>query len=408
MLLACSIVASLQTFPDWTADPTDQTDSRFGASVSSAGDVNGDTFDDVLVTASWWNGETPDEGRAFVYHGSPSGPSIGTAPDWTADPTDQAMARFGWSAAPAGDVNGDGYDDVIVGSISASIPLFEEGAVYVYYGSASGLSASHDWTVAGGQAGAKLGRSVSGAGDVNGDGFDDVIVGAFNYDNGQSAEGAAFVFHGSAAGLSATPDWVQEGDLGNAYFGWSVSGAGDVNGDGFDDVIVGAIGFTNGQFFEGGVFLYLGGAAGLSTTAGWSVEGDQSGVQLGWDIDGAGDVNGDGFDDVIVGAPLYSGALATEGRVLVYHGGASGLGTAPAWVVEGGQVDARQASVASAGDVNGDGYADVVVGSHLMDGDLVNEGRATVFLGGPGGVDPVPLWFGEGDQLGCLGYGFSV
>ena len=131
------------------------------------------------------------------------------------------------------------------------------------------------------QAGAQLGISVAGAGDVNGDGYADVIAGALYYDNGQSNEGAAFVYHGSASGLSATPAAILEPNQANARLGWSVAGAGDINGDGYADVIVGAIFYDNGEDDEGGVFVYYGSASGLSTTPAVILEPNQAGAQLG-------------------------------------------------------------------------------------------------------------------------------
>jgi hypothetical protein len=109
------------------------------------------------------------------------------------------------------------------------------------------LSTTPNWTAESNQANAYFGFSVASAGDVNGDGFSDVIVGAYRFDNGQTDEGAAFVYHGSASGLSTTPDWTAESDQDFAEFGFSVASAGDVNGDGFSDVIVGAWKFDNGE-----------------------------------------------------------------------------------------------------------------------------------------------------------------
>src|SRR6185436_18950919 len=118
------------------------------------------------------------------------------------------------------------------------------------------------------------------AGDVNGDGYADVIVGASLYDNGQTDEGKAFVYLGSAAGLASTPAWSAESDQAFAHFGVSVGTAGDVNGDGYADVIVGADMYDNGQTNEGRAYVYLGSASGLSLTAAWTAESDQASANL--------------------------------------------------------------------------------------------------------------------------------
>ncbi|CAN0448089.1 unnamed protein product, partial [Phaeothamnion confervicola] len=105
-----------------------------------------------------------------------------------------------------------------------------------------------------------MGHSVATAGDVNGDGFSDVIVGSYLYDSGSANEGAAFVYHGSASGLNAVPATTLQSDQAEAWFGWSVASAGDVNGDGYADVIVGGIHYDNGQNNEGAAFVFHGSA----------------------------------------------------------------------------------------------------------------------------------------------------
>ncbi len=217
------------------------------------------------------------------------------------------------------------------------------------------LSTTPNWTAESNQAGAQFGISVASAGDVNGDGFSDVIVGANTFDAGELDEGRAFVYHGSAAGLSTTPNWTAESNQANSAFGISVASAGDVNGDGFSDVIVGAWQFDNGETDEGRAYVYHGSAAGLSTTANWTAESNQAGAQFALSVASAGDVNGDGFSDVIVGAPLFDNAFINEGAAFVYHGSATGLSTTPNWVRFSNQASAHfgWTAVASAGDVNG-------------------------------------------------------
>jgi hypothetical protein len=390
----------------WMVD-SDQVGSRFGFSVSSAGDVNGDGFDEVIVGAPLFDAPESNEGLARVYYGAPEGPSM-TA-DWSVD-SDKTSASFGCSVSDAGDVDGDGFDDVIVGAEYYDFDGGEdyEGGAFVYYGSAGGLAFDPLWTANGGQGASCFGHSVSSAGDVNGDGYDDVIVGAHKYDNGHTNEGRAFVFHGSASGLSPTADWTAESDQTNAYFGVSVSGAGDVNGDGYDDVIVGAHGYYNGEGSEGLAFVYYGSASGLSTTADWVGEGNQVAAYFGFSVSGAGDVNDDGYDDVIVGAYGYDDDDTDEGRAFVYHGGPSGLSATADWTAESDQEDAQFAySVSGAGDLNGDGCSDAIVGAHFYDNGESNEGRVYVYHGGYAGLSATADSTYESDQVGA-GFGHCV
>ncbi len=444
-------VDPLMTSASWTAEG-DRAGAEFGFSVSTAGDINGDGFDDVIVGSPSYDNGQPNEGRAFVYLGSPSG--LSTTPAWTAE-SDQGEAKFGFSVSTAGDENGDGYDDVVVGCPRCVIDYVFAGRAYVYHGSASGLSATPAWTADGGQGlDAYFGHSVSAAGnvngdrvcrgstdigqngllcsvsvtcpggtcrdlddvvvaglytagppvvyyggadgdssaaldpgatgryhvssagDVNGDGYDDVIVGNEFY--------WVWVFYGSSQGIHTLPDWAVGAGQDNTQFGYSVSTAGDVNGDGYDDVIVGAPKFDNGQTDEGRAFVYLGAPIGLATTPAWTLESDQAGASLGYSVASAGDVNGDGYGDVIVGAARYGAKGMQEGKAWVYQGSPTGLAppNSPVWSAEGNQYGAHfGASVATAGDVNGDGYDDVIIGASSHTHGQSQEGAAFVYHG---------------------------
>jgi hypothetical protein len=393
----------------WMAEG-DQTDARFGGSVAAAGDVNGDGYGDVIVGAFRYDGDQTDEGRVFVYLGSSAG--LSPTPAWTVE-SDQASAWLGFSVAGAGDVDGDGFGDVIIAS-----PLYDdvdpnEGRAFVYLGSLAGLATTPAWTAGGDQAGAQFGNSVNTAGDVDADGYSDVIVGAFEFDNGQSNEGRAFVYAGSSSGLSSSAAWTAESHQVNARFGSAAAGAGDVNGDGFSDVIVGAFGFDGGAQDEGRAYVYLGSSAGLSTSFDWTAESDQADARLGHAVATAGDVNADGFSDVIVGAHLYDNGLDDMGHALVYLGSSSGLSPSASWA---GDLDLSfdfQAfasygfAVAAAGDVNGDGYADIVVGSVAHDAGETDEGKAYVYLGngahGSGLLAPQQLEVNDAAPIAALG-----
>jgi hypothetical protein len=305
----------------------------------------------VIVGIRSYNHGSDNEGGAVLYYGSATGldsdaggSGCAADGDWCAE-SDQQGANFGWSVGTAGDVNNDGFDDVIVGAINFDWPTTRTGAVFVYHGSATGLdndaggsgcAAAADWCDVGTQTDSYFGWSVGTAGDVDGDGHDDVIVGVRLYDDTEANEGKALVYDGSATGLSTTADWSAEANQTATDFGFSVGTAGDVNGDGYDDVVVGAAYFDTGPNPTndgGGAFLYHGSPDGLKdcspslscdlSDADWSTSVDQLDALLGWSVGTAGDVNGDGFADVVVGAPRYDAGHTDEGAAFLYYGGAS-------------------------------------------------------------------------------------
>ena len=230
----------------------------------------------------------------------------------------------------AGDVNGDGYDDVIVGAPYWHNPETDEGAAFVYGGSSTGLSetAAPLWSKASNQTGAEFGFSVGTAGDVNGDGYADIVVGSPSWTSGGDERGAVWLYYGSAGGTHTAPDWYNPGDQADALYGYSVGTAGDVNGDGYSDLDRrrALLGGRCSLPSEGRAWVYLGSRAGLRYDLHWYAEGNNYIAQMGHSVGTAGDVNGDGFSDVIVGAPGYGDdGLTQEGKVWVFHGSSGGL-----------------------------------------------------------------------------------
>jgi hypothetical protein len=377
--------------PDWAVESNQASEfpvcTAFGNAAATAGDVDGDGFGDVIVGANGYNNPTIDEGRAFLYRGSASG--LGRVAAWTAE-GDQEDAALGMSAGSAGDVNGDSYPDVIIGVPGLSRGQLFEGAAFVYHGGPSGLQGSPDWIGQSNAEGATFGVTVAGAGDVNGDGYDDVIVGAPTFDQGFQF-GKVYVYHGSASGLSRRPGWAIEDGVND------VGAAGDVNGDGFDDVIIGTHVYGEGGFDHGGTaYAYNGSPSGLGRAEDWRIEGDQDFASLGISVGAAGDVNTDGFDDVVVGASGYTSGQAYEGRAYVYHGTPSGLEPFPRWTAEGNQREANfGTSVGTADDVDRDGFADVIIGAHLYSHGQEGEGRVFLFRGSASGLLPTADWFAE-------------
>ena len=318
-----------------------------GRAVASVGDVNKDGWGDFAVGSELYSPTNKlYAGRVTLYSGR-NGRLL-----WTKTGIGQ-RDFLGCSVAGAGDVNKDGHADVVVGARGVDkSAAFDVGSAIVY----SGRDGSVLWQWFGDSLSDAFGSSVSGAGDVNKDGYADVAVGAPSDDNNQRGDsGMVRVF----SGQTGKPLWEANGDSTFDYLGWSVAGAGDTNNDGNDDVVVGTrqLGGT-----RTGYARILSGTNGntLQTFA-----GTHSGSWLGYSVAGLGDVNKDGRSDVIVGEPkarLNSKAMA--GGANVY----SGIDGKRLWRVVGSAAgDELGTSVGAAGDINGDGNADFLVGAPLSD-----------------------------------------
>ena len=380
--------------------------AAFGHSVALANDINGDGFPDLIVGAPQKNsfGQI-DNGRVYFFYGGNEQTVNGF--EWKTT-SNQAGAQLGYAVASAGDVNGDGFSDVLVGAPFFDNGQQDEGKAFLYLGDEKGPSVTHDWSVEGNQIDARLGISVATAGDVNGDEFSDVIIGASKYSNGVPDEGAAFIFHGSQSGLNQVSDRTISGNQSNALFGWMVGSAGDVDADGYGDIFVTARHYDNGHNNEGRVYLFEGSATGIGSSAAWQFESNQPGAQLGYSAALLGDVNGDGFSDVIFGAPFHDLGGNNAGRVFAFHGSINGLNNTPDWTQVSNQANAWFGrSVSSAGDVNGDGYSDVLVGAPNFDSGQINEGVAYLFAGSASGITDTSSWEGQIDQPDAK-FGWSV
>ena len=397
-----------------------------GISVSSAGDINGDGIDDLIVGAYKNDAGGDDKGAAYVIYGSSTEPSLGGV-NLDALTSGQGFAitgaangdRLGFSVSAAGDVNGDGVDDLIVGAPENNAGDDNAGAAYVIYGSTepnrlevnvAGLTQNDGFTIKGASEYAYAGWSVSAAGDINGDGYDDLIIGAkYAQDASGDEVGAAYVIYGASQNLPAVIDleillpiqgFVMRGAADNDAAGWSVSAAGDVNGDGIDDLIVGAWRNDAGGIDAGAAYVIYGTSGAtranidlgeLTSNQGFVIRGTAFADRAGSSVSAAGDVNGDGIDDLIVGAPRLDYATNSRGAAYVIYGTTGpredviDLGSLTAnegFIAQGAAVYfSNGPSVSAAGDVNGDGFDDLIIGASYSDVGGINAGSAYIIFG---------------------------
>jgi hypothetical protein len=427
-------------------------DAYSGRTVSGAGDVDGDGYDDILVAG----GQTSPLGVSYAgsnylifggqgyidaldgADGSLDGKirpaSLDGVSGFSFDgPAPNAFSSFAVSAA--GDVNGDGYADLLFGNPSSGV----DGAAYLVFGGRANLAAlnakdgSSDGHISlgaldgttgfrldGAASGDSIGMTVAGGGDVNGDGFADVLIGSrFADPGGLNKQGAAYLVFGGAANLAALDAAVgaadgqiglaqidgttgyrfDGGDAGDAA-GISLDMAGDVNGDGFADLIIGAFGVAPaGQFYFGASYVIFGGAAHLQAldkadgkldgnidldlvggADGFRLDGSAFGDRVGASVSAAGDVDGDGFDDLVVGAyyTTVNGGTAAGESYLVFGGNFSGgvthLGTNGNDTLTGSSKDETF--------VGGDGK-DLIFGGGGLDAFQGGAGNDTIHLDAP-------------------------
>lgn len=394
---------------------------KAGTSVSAVGDINGDGIEDLAVGAPFLSGSETQSGAVYLVFGTDQAANSslnlstingtngilitsGGAFDWT-----------GFSVSPAGDFNNDGVDDLLIGSAGASTDDLYSGAAYIVFGDDQGLPHPFDLSGIDGSNGVKLngygtdsgcGTSVSGGGDINGDTIDDVVIGA-PYAAGGA--GHVYVVFGSSDAFSAAIDLdtlngtngftmlgVEAGDS----LGSAVSILGDIDGSGIDDLVAGAPLAGPPGDNPGSAYVILGSdtrssallsLASLGAQDGFALEGDAASDFTGDAVGSAGDINNDGLDDLVIGAPQADPNGGESGTSYIVFGDDQGF-TSPVSLAgldgdDGFSVlgvmagDKSSTAVSSIGDLNGDAIDELIIGAPYSDVKGNDAGAAYIVFG---------------------------
>ncbi len=388
-----------------------------GYAVAGPGDVDRDGVADLLVGGRYNDAAGKDAGAAYLVRGKADGGEIKLRDVASGLGGFKILGQIandyaGFSVAPAGDMNGDGARDLLIGAHYNDAGGATAGAVYVVFGKTGGGVVDLDnvargvggFRIVGQAAGDQAGWSVAALGDMNGDGRGELLIGAPTNAGGGTKSGAAFVVFGKATGTEVrlaslgTAGFRIVGERGTDNAGWSVASAGDMNGDGRGDLVIGARANDANGTDSGAAYVVWGKAA---TTAvnldnvatgkgGFKILGQAAGDYAGWSVAGIGDVNGNGVPDLLVGAVRHDTPAANAGAAYVVYGKKSGTairladvaaGTGGFRIVGEAAGDWAGTSVAAGGDINGDGRPDLLVGCRFNDEGAFDAGAGYVVFG---------------------------
>ncbi|MBD3163000.1 MAG: hypothetical protein GF346_11325 [Candidatus Eisenbacteria bacterium] len=390
-VIPCSLaLAQVETLATWEGEAEGD---QFGVAVALGGDFNGDGRADLAVGASTNDEGGENAGKVFLYLGGtppaelPALELIGTTGSF-----------FGSAVAWAGDVDSDGYDDLLIGAYRDDEGGVNAGKAYLFRGG-DPLDGTADLVLLGTEPGAYFGRVVAGVGDLDADGIDDFAVGA-----PRAVEGETHLYFGSES-LDGNADLVLRGEADGDRFGSSIAGIGNVDGQAGNDLLIGASRASPDLTWQGTVSVFSGGTS-LDSIADWSFSGEGAGDHLGLSVAAAGDVDDDGFADFLVGAPYRNiGQWTDAGTAYLVFGG-DPIGAYDVRFEGESTEENLGYALVGCGDVIGNGLPDLLIGAPGYDGSRADVGRAILIPGGdpPDPADAIPF---EG-EFSDDQFGFAV
>ncbi len=381
-----------------TSDPNDLTVyefygeaelDNFGTGLDCAGDFDGDGVVDLVVGSPYSDAGAQDGGAAYVFLGG-----LSADPNWDFRLlAEAANDQLGYTVAGVGDLDGDGFDDIAIGARYSDRTGTDRGAVWVIFGSEAPFGLRQLVLTSQSSGLQAFGQALAG-GDFNGDGYSDLVVSAPRRHTSSFELEKVYIFYGGSP-MDDAADVVLEAEDYDHEFGWSAACAGDLNNDGYDDLIVGARYY--GTWLDpqrGKAYIFFGGNP-MDTTADVDLVGEAIYCLLGYSVAGAGDVNGDGFDDVLIGSPWYPGGAGAGnpawGKVYVLYGAAgTTMDNLPDAKFVGEATDDQFGwSVDGGLDMDKDGFDDIIIGARFKDCPSRDGGGVYIYYGGdPMGIYP--------------------